>query len=190
MLMFCLSVIESEAKKCAFEDMYIRNASMMRRAVSRYYGGSRSDREDILQNTWMFVAERMEALHFPGEKAERAYLLTVLRNRTWEYARRRKNIHRHEIPLLDMEEWWNGEQETPERVVCSKTDEEALRAAVRRLPPSEREVLTLHLYVELSFADIAQALNISEKAARGRFERAQARLIKQMKEEGVLNESV
>lgn len=55
---------------------------------------------------------------------------------------------------------------------------EAVRAAVETLPPSQRAVIAMHKLDERSFAEVAEALDINEGAARVRAHRAYARLRK------------
>jgi RNA polymerase sigma-70 factor, ECF subfamily len=52
----------------------------------------------------------------------------------------------------------------------------ALRAAVLALPRRQREVLTLRIDAELSFAEIARTLGITENAAKVNFHHAARRL--------------
>jgi RNA polymerase sigma-70 factor (ECF subfamily) len=50
--------------------------------------------------------------------------------------------------------------------------ERRMRAAVLQLPPRQREVLTLRIDAELPFAEIAEALSITENAAKVSFHHA------------------
>jgi RNA polymerase sigma-70 factor (ECF subfamily) len=58
-----------------------------------------------------------------------------------------------------------------------------VRAAVLRLPRRQREVLTLRVDAELPFAEIAEALSITENAARVSFHHALQRLRKEAGED-------
>jgi RNA polymerase sigma-70 factor (ECF subfamily) len=52
----------------------------------------------------------------------------------------------------------------------------ALRRAIRALPHDHRLVVALRYYLDLSFDEVAQILNISTKAAKSRTYRALERL--------------
>ncbi len=68
--------------------------------------------------------------------------------------------------------------DTPDAVAAIARAEEAarLRLAVLRLPRRQREVLTLRIDAELPFAEIAEALGITENAAKVTFHPATRRL--------------
>ena len=59
-----------------------------------------------------------------------------------------------------------------------------LESAVRQLPPEQREVLTLKVWGELTFAEIATALAISQNTAASRYRYALATLRKLLQPAG------
>jgi RNA polymerase sigma-70 factor (ECF subfamily) len=61
----------------------------------------------------------------------------------------------------------------------------SLRAAVGRLPSSQREVVVLKLLRGASFAEIAETLGTSEEAARMRFSRALRSVRADLEKEGI-----
>jgi RNA polymerase sigma-70 factor (ECF subfamily) len=62
---------------------------------------------------------------------------------------------------------------------------EALRSALDRLPPQQREVVVLKLWRGAPFAEIARLVGTSEEAARMRFSRGLATLRRVLTEEGI-----
>ena len=58
-----------------------------------------------------------------------------------------------------------------------------VRAAIRSLPHSLREVLVLREYAELSYREIATELNLKEGTVMSRLNRARAAIIRMSKEE-------
>ena len=67
-----------------------------------------------------------------------------------------------------------------EQAFGSRDVAERLRAALDALPESQRVVIHLHRYEEMTFAQIAGVLSTSEVAVRGRAFRAYAQLRKQL----------
>jgi RNA polymerase sigma-70 factor (ECF subfamily) len=59
-----------------------------------------------------------------------------------------------------------------------------LAAAVRRLPPRKRLVVFLHYFADLSYADIAEALGISEGTVAATLSQARAALAETLDPEG------
>ena len=58
----------------------------------------------------------------------------------------------------------------------SIVSQESVRGALRRLPDGEREVLVMRMYLDLSWAQVASALRLTEAGARTRYYRALDRL--------------
>ena len=69
-----------------------------------------------------------------------------------------------------------GEAGNPEASVALDEEAVAVRAAVRRLPPGQREVVWMFYIDEASTRDVAGLLGISEKAVENRLRKGRARL--------------
>jgi RNA polymerase sigma factor (sigma-70 family) len=78
--------------------------------------------------------------------------------------------------------WWSvirpepSEREDPSPRSGDEAAAADLRNALQRLPHDERLVLVLRYYLDLSFAEVAQTLGITAKAAQSRTYRALERL--------------
>lgn len=66
----------------------------------------------------------------------------------------------------------------PEPAGCAIREEQraAIEAALRRLPPVQREVVHLKVYEDLTFRDIAEVLEVSINTAASRYRYALAKL--------------
>lgn len=93
----------------------------------------------------------------------------VLANR-WRTAMRRKRLFRRVSGLAQVP------AEPPEDQVVRRSEDETVVAALDRLKSSDREVLMLAAWEELSAPEIANALGISVSAAEQRLHRAKKRL--------------
>ncbi|MGH2948368.1 MAG: RNA polymerase sigma factor [Gaiellaceae bacterium] len=62
---------------------------------------------------------------------------------------------------------------------------QALREAISRLPPGQRQVISMKLLRGSSFCDIANAIEVSEAAAKMRFQRALAALRVDLEQQGI-----
>lgn len=106
-----------------------------------------------------------------------AWLYTIAQRRFADEARRRRNSRdgvslddfRDEIPAL----------EYGSDVACG------LREAIARLAPSQQEVVAMKLLRGSSFSDIANALDVSEAAAKMRFQRALGALRADLERQGI-----
>ena len=120
--------------------------------------GNRSDADDAVQETWVRIARRPEALL--GADSPRAWLCGVLINCCRELKR-----------------WRTGTLACPEdRQECLSSTRLDLEGAVRALPDGFREVLVLHDVEGHTHEEIAQLLGIESGTSRSQLTRARERL--------------
>lgn len=128
------------------------------------YARTRADREDLYQDICLAVWEALP--RFRGEASARTYVFRIAHNRGLSHREARGPAPR--------------EPEEAEAVADPKADPGAgveddrlsrLRAAVRDLPLSYRQVVTLRLE-GLSYAEIAEVVGISENNVGVRLHRA------------------
>lgn len=135
------------------------------------YFRRRLPREDALEATadvFLVMWRRLDEV--PAGEGARRWLFGVahnmLRNQRRSLRRRRRLIGRYRsaaAPDLPPQ---------PEVVVVRSHEDESVLAALRELRPIDREVLTLRLWEESSFDDIAQVVGCSRHAAEQRYTRA------------------
>ncbi|WP_353063887.1 sigma-70 family RNA polymerase sigma factor [Tunturibacter psychrotolerans] len=140
---------------------------------------NREDAEDALQDTFL---RAYKALHTFEERASFSTWVTriginsalmILRKR-----RMRSEVsfdHPHETEdFLDFELKDTGP--TPEHICVHRQRYAHLLRSIRKLQPLLRQVIELQMMDDCSAREIAQALHISEAAAKSRISRARARL--------------
>ena len=126
--------------------------------------GSREDAEDILLEVFTVVLEKESTL-LQDERALRAWILMIARNKVVDYYRRAGRLSR--VPLADIEERvYASEEREPEQVFLRQETYTQLQKHLRKLSRSQQEVLQLRFGEGLRCAEIAQVLGKSEKAAR------------------------
>jgi RNA polymerase sigma-70 factor (ECF subfamily) len=84
------------------------------------------------------------------------YLYTAVRNATIDCLRRRPR----NVALND--DWFKNTTVSHEEVVL-------LQSALREIPEEQREVVVMHVWGQLTFDEIASALDISPKTAASRY---------------------
>ena len=149
----------ARGRQAAFAELYDRHAARML-AVARVLTGSTTDAEDAVQQTFLDLYRARHAL----ARAERpqAYAFRALRNAALRIRERRR-----EAELAD---------ELPAPASADGTDTAALERALARLPADQREVITLKVDAELTFAEIGRTLEISPNTAASRYRYALERL--------------
>ena len=124
--------------------------------------GERSRARDAVQQVFLKLLET-GSLHDALDA--KTYLFTCVRNAVLNDRKARRRT-----VALDPECAWF---EPPDR---DSTAEGNLRRALWALPQEQREVTVLHIWAELTFAQIAEVLNISANTVASRYRYALAKL--------------
>jgi RNA polymerase sigma-70 factor (ECF subfamily) len=136
---------------------------------ARQFVQSMADAEDIVQEAFVRFWRKQHSI------ANRALLFATVRSIALDLLRRDTRRARREANAsLD------AEQTTTPRFDFDDDQQRALSAAVDRLPPDQREVLVMKIWNELTFADIATVLGISQNTAASRYRYALAALKKSL----------
>lgn len=115
--------------------------------------GDPDSAEDLLHETFLHAARRMERLH--QVVSPRAWLFAIARNVAITALRRRRVSSALPDELAAPEA-----EEDPRRV--------RVRGALSQLPPGQREALELRLRDELSYEEIAEVLQVPVGTVRSR----------------------
>lgn len=141
---------------------------------ARQWTRSLADAEDVLQEA--FVRYWRHQRQLPGDP--QALLVTSIRRAAIDLARREsRRTAREEFAGAGGEQ-----QETLFEKLPGEGDErrQEIEAALRRLPAEQREVLVLKIWQELTFEQIAEALDIPPNTAASRYRYALTALRKQL----------
>lgn len=138
-----------------FEELYISYSPDVYRFAT-WLSGNINDAEDITAETftraWMnFATIRTETL--------KAYLFTIARNIFLESLRKHRN---HEI-LTDTHP---DSRPTPEKTLESQSEIEQIHATLLTLAETDRSAFVMRVQYDLSYAEIARVLQVSEGAVK------------------------
>jgi RNA polymerase sigma-70 factor, ECF subfamily len=151
----------------AFAALYDRFAGRMYRAALRMLG-RREDAEDAVQDVFMAAVRSREKLRDLRDLT--AYLFAALHRAAGRCAIRRSRALRVSPTVAD-------EAMAPvEQAASNDADWHRLQRAIRSLPDKQREVLTLKIDGELTFAQIAEVLEVSISTAASRYHYALKKL--------------
>lgn len=129
--------------------------------------------EDVVQDAFAALARRPEAVRDPSRAL--AYLRVSVVN-TARSALRRRRTARAYAPPRD-----TGPPSPEESAVLAEEHREVI-VALRRLAPRQREVLVLRYWSNLTEAEIAAALDISQGTVKSTASRALVALQKSLRE--------
>lgn len=155
--------------------MRVRGRQRIEGYIDRLFGYAVSltnDREQALELVQDCAVKALSASREPSdEPAYRAWLFRILRNGFIDGLRRRRPLA---PPLSDSSldgdvEVWRFDQ--------SITNTLAVRSALARLRPDQREILALIDMVGFTYAEVAELLNIPHGTVMSRLSRARAALL-------------
>jgi RNA polymerase sigma factor (sigma-70 family) len=138
------------------------------RLASSYARGS-GEHEDLLQEIAIAIWRALPT--FRGECSERTFIYRIAHNRALTHLARRGPA----TESVDEGAAYADALANPEQLLSAAQRRQRLLAAIRRLPVAYAQVVTLTLE-ELSYAEIAAVLGISESNVGARLSRARALL--------------
>ena len=132
--------------------------------------GDRNVAEDVFQQTWLHVAERIR--RYDASRPFTPWLVTVARNLALDQLRRRQpsSLDETEEPVAPA-----AASDPLERAIARQRASR-VAAAVDALGPLDREVLTLRFEDELELGELAATLGVPLPTAKARLYRALERL--------------
>lgn len=148
---------------------------------NRYYGKvldkcyslthNRELAEEFTGDILSKVYEKLES--YKGNASFSSWLYSVTYNHCIDYLREQKKLHYPE---------WNSSNELPEIIDESYDDEEemsydTLMDLLNKLHTEEKALIMMRYFDEMPLQQIAEALRVTESAAKMRLKRAKARLL-------------
>lgn len=156
----------------AFEEL-VRRTSSDAYTLARRLVSDDDDARDVVQEAYLRAYRALGS--FRGDAQFSTWLYRITANCASTHLGRRRR-HRHD----ELDEEVEVPDPKPEHDPAAAADatllRERLEAAVAELPPRLRAVVVLRDIYDLSHAEIAQQLAISESAAKVRLHRARRRL--------------
>lgn len=142
------------------------------------------DAEDATQEAFLRVLKRLPEME-GKDVAFGPYLFTTARNVTYDMIGNRKTAQ----PVADIPEAGEGHlhrddidlEIDPERAAMAGSQRLSVQAANERLPARQREVLVLREVEEMSYEDIAGAMDLNSNAVAQLISRARTRLRSEMR---------
>jgi len=186
-MLIYLSLIE-EADQNRFTKFHDRHEQQLKLLAIYCTGGDVHRAEDLLQETWLYVAEQFSRLQFEHTRAEFSYLRTVLQYR-YKSMQKQYNKDRAHVDLReDMDLLTAGEASAVERDLCEKESWQQLADIVCRMAPTDQNLLLMAYDSTHTMQEIAALMGISESAAKSRLYRARQHLKEEMRKAGLENE--
>lgn len=133
-----------------------------------YLTGKKMDAEDVTQESLWKVCRSLNQFH--GQGSLRGWIHRVVVNTFREQVRKRKAV------TVEYDDTLQSTELSVEQQVESKLTEESLHQAIAMLPVNYREVLVLRHVHDMSYQEIAEALELSEAQVKTRLFRGREKL--------------
>ena len=147
--------------------------------------------EEITQDTFLIAYKRLTTLKEPQRFVGWLYVITSNCCSTWL---RKKRLPIQSLEHLDQEDKEQLEQEVYSECVVEENERisgqaqrDVVKKLLAKLGESERTVLTLHYFGEMSCSEIGTFMGVSANTVKSRLRRAQQRL---QKEETMIREAI
>ena len=137
--------------------------------------------EELTQET--FYQAFIAFYRFRGESDVFTWLASIAKHTYYRYLRKHKREMDSVDPEALLEAYSEEMSEHPEDTVERRLLAERVRSAMAALPQKYRDVTILRVYADMSFAQIGDALQISENSARVIFFRAKKMMMEAIQDE-------
>lgn len=168
-----LAVRAAQGDERAFAELVERHLSGVYSFCVRYVGDPH-EAEDLAQETF-FKAWRGLAKYNSKAARFKTWLMRIARNSAVDFLRKKKAVPFSSFDTGDgnaLVESLADDAALAEETLAQAHDERELAAALRELAPAYREVLILYYGDDLTFEEVAAALNTSVNTVKSRHRRA------------------
>lgn len=166
----------------AFEQLVLKYQTPIYNLCFRMVGNA-EDAADLTQESFLKAWNHLHSFHY--EAAFSTWLYRLASNTCLDFLR---SMKRHPQISLTVEDN-DGEEATldipdlspsPEEALLCAEEKALLAQAMQELEPEQRQILTLRVVNEMSYADIADVLRIREGTVKSRLSRARDALRKNL----------
>ncbi len=167
---FLVKLYLKEKSKSAIEVLFYRHKDKLLQSIL-FWGLAYDEAEDLVQDTFFKVLESLNQQKYQCENRFFGWMLRIAKNLMIDRKRREKRGR--EIMETSFEPTFFGYETGPEEqsFITKEHEEQLLQIALKhmdQLPYNQKEIITLRIFHELSFKEIAAKLDISINTALGR----------------------
>ena len=144
--------------------------------------------EEITQDTFLKAYQRLATLKKPQRFAGWLYVIAANNCSTWLRKKRLRMQSLEETSVAQLEKsTYSGYVVEENERTAAEVQREVVKTLLAKLQESERTVMTLHYFSEMSAAEIGEFLGVSVNTIKSRLQRARQRL---RKEEPLIREAL
>jgi len=133
--------------------------------------GNAAEAEDTAQETFLKAYTRLKT--YDSERKFSSWLLSIASHHCIDRLRQR----RFALSLDELPPWrWLAGSSRPEEVVIRSQERDEVHQLLEQLPPHYRAAVVLHYWYDLSYQEIAEAMETTESAVKSTLYRARRML--------------
>ena len=172
-------------KESAFEQLVNRHKNKVYTTIFLIVKDSYTA-EDLLQDTFIKAIHTMKGGRYNEEGKFSSWICRIAHNLAIDHFRKEKRS-----PMIMLEDGSNVfnnmsfSEDSAESVQIKEDTHARLRELIQTLPQTQREVLMMRHYAEMSFQEIADATGVSINTALGRMRYALINLRKKMQNNNI-----
>ncbi|MCW3837281.1 RNA polymerase sigma factor [Sphingomonas canadensis] len=174
-----LAALSIAGRDTAFAEIMRRHREPIYRIIAGNIGNA-DEALDLVQET--FVSAHRALGRYAADRPMRRWLATIALNKCRDWRRRRavRRLFAFALPLDDASTQVAEDRVLPDDEVADREEMARVSRAIADLPAALREPLVLHTLQDLTQAETAAILSISEKAVETRIRRARAKLAERL----------
>ena len=174
MLALYMTMLEDERDKRAFLAIHNKYYHKMMKVARRYFTGDHTGAEDAVHESFLKIIENFSKISSLSCEEMEPYIVTIVKNTSIDLLRKQKR--------LELTDDWSP-YERPSHLEPGD-GYGRLVSIIRAMPETYRAALEMCFVLEMTYAQIAQALGITEAAAATRINRGRKLLMEKLREEG------
>jgi RNA polymerase sigma-70 factor (ECF subfamily) len=134
--------------------------------------GNEEEAQDITQEIFLKIFEA--APQYRVTASFQSYLFRIVTNLCLDHIRKKQPVYLENFPDIE------SENPSPIETILHQEQSTAVFRAIAQLPPGQRLTVVLKYFENLKYSEIADAMNISEKAVERLLARGRASLEKML----------
>ena len=167
---------EGLGRRRLVEQLFDDHAQALRLFL-RGYSFPQEQIDDLVQELFarLMVVDRLEEKMSDSAGSSRSYLFTMVNNMVVDGKRKLRVRHAYAAAQRETESE-RVEEHTPERIVEAQFELEAMRSVIRGMRPNWRVAFVLQRFGNMSYADIASHMGVTERQVERYLLRAMRRI--------------
>ena len=174
----CLALIDDEYDRINFKSIYDRYADDVFRRIYKLVK-NQQDAEDIMQETWIAVAENIEFYRMKDDISTRAYILRIAKYQSITFYNK-KTKEKECLCDTELEDLIDGDDEKLLFDICAKIDVAIIRECIDSLNEIYSDVLNYFYLHDHSVKEISKLLKLKEVTVKARLSRGRIKLIQML----------